>query len=58
MDLRLSSEVVIYLVEHEVEIVALPRTHRDGARSFCCVDSAGVQVQVIYYPPLNGVDTD
>ena len=47
-----------YLVEHEVEIATLPRTHRDGARSFYCVDPAGVQVQVIYHPPLSGVDSD
>lgn len=42
-----------YLVEHKVEIVASPRTHRDGARSFYCLDPAGVQVQVIYHPPLS-----
>ncbi len=46
-----------YLVEHEVEIAALPRTHRDGARSFYCVDPAGIQVQVIYHPPLSGDNT-
>ena len=43
-----------YLVEHDVEIVSLPRTHRDGARSFYCMDPAGVQVQVIHHPPLSG----
>ncbi|MCY4130354.1 MAG: VOC family protein [Gammaproteobacteria bacterium] len=43
-----------YLVEHDVEIVSSPRTHRDGARSFYCVDPAGVQVQVIHHPPLSG----
>ena len=46
-----------YLVEHKVEIVASPRTHRDGARSFYCLDPAGVQVQVIYHPPLSDVRT-
>ena len=43
-----------YLVEHDVEIVSTPRTHRDGARSFYCLDPAGVQVQVIHHPPLSG----
>ena len=42
-----------YLVRHDVEIVSLPRTHRDGARSFYCLDPAGVQVQVIHHPPLS-----
>ena len=44
-----------YLVDHDVEIVSEPRTHRDGARSFYCLDPAGVQVQVIHHPPLSGV---
>lgn len=43
-----------YLVDRDVEIVSLPRTHRDGARSFYCLDPAGVQVQVIHHPPLSG----
>lgn len=29
-----------------------PRTHRDGARSFYCLDPAGITVQMIYHPPL------
>ena len=41
-----------YLVENQVEIVAMPRTHRDGARSFYCKDPDGNTVQVIYHPPL------
>lgn len=43
-----------YLVENDVEISGSPRAHRDGARSFYCVDPAGVQLQVIYHPPLSG----
>ena len=43
----------IYLADHDVEIVAAPRTHRDGARSLYCQDPAGVQVQMIYHPPLS-----
>ena len=42
-----------YLIDHKVEIVASPRTHRDGARSFYCVDPTGIQVQVIFHPPLS-----
>ena len=43
----------VYLVANEVEIDTLPRTHRDGARSFYCIDPAGVRLQVIYHPPLS-----
>lgn len=42
-----------YLVEHEVEIVDPPRTHRDGARSFYCLAPSGSKVQVIYHPPIS-----
>lgn len=41
-----------HLVANEVEIVAPPRTHRDGARSFYCKDPNGTVVQVIFHPPL------
>ena len=41
-----------YLAAHAVPILAPPRTHRDGARSFYCLDPAGNRVQVIYHPPL------
>ncbi|MEL0082743.1 MAG: VOC family protein [Gammaproteobacteria bacterium] len=41
-----------FLVAAGVTIVAAPRTHRDGARSFYCVDPAGTRVQVIWHPPL------
>ena len=42
-----------YLVTRRVEIVEPPRTHRDGARSFYCVDPSNIKVQVIYHPPLS-----
>ena len=29
-----------------------PRTHRDGARSFYCLDPSGVRVQIIFHPPI------
>lgn len=41
-----------YLCAHQVPIVAKPRTHRDGARSFYCLDPEGNRVQVIFHPPL------
>ncbi len=41
-----------FLNAGNVEIMAPPRTHRDGARSFYCRDPAGTVVQVIFHPPL------
>ena len=42
----------IYLARKGVKITALPRTHRDGARSFYCEDPEGNGVQLIHHPPL------
>jgi catechol 2,3-dioxygenase-like lactoylglutathione lyase family enzyme len=42
-----------HFVKHEVKILRLPATHRDGARSFYCEDPAGTTVQMIYHPPLS-----
>jgi catechol 2,3-dioxygenase-like lactoylglutathione lyase family enzyme len=33
-----------------------PRTHRDGARSFYCLDPDGNSIQLIYHPPLSRGD--
>jgi catechol 2,3-dioxygenase-like lactoylglutathione lyase family enzyme len=41
-----------YLVDHDVKIVKMPKTHRDGARSFYCLDPDGNTVQMIYHPPI------
>jgi catechol 2,3-dioxygenase-like lactoylglutathione lyase family enzyme len=41
-----------YLVAHGVAIMAKPRTHRDGARSFYCQDPDGNTVQMIFHPPI------
>jgi catechol 2,3-dioxygenase-like lactoylglutathione lyase family enzyme len=41
-----------YLKHQGVTIKALPKTHRDGARSFYCADPEGVIVQFIYHPPI------
>lgn len=41
-----------YLVGQGVTMLAEPRTHRDGARSFYCKDPDGNTVQMIYHPPI------
>lgn len=41
-----------FLLEHGVVIKSRPRTHRDGARSFYCLDPDGNTVQMIFHPPL------
>jgi catechol 2,3-dioxygenase-like lactoylglutathione lyase family enzyme len=41
-----------FLRGHDVPMKTEPRTHRDGARSFYCVDPEGVTVQMIYHPPI------
>lgn len=39
-----------FLRSHNVKIMAEPRDHRDGTRSFYCADPDGNVVQLIYYP--------
>ena len=41
-----------FLSGHGVEMLTEPRTHRDGARSFYCLDPSGVKVQMIYHRPI------
>ncbi len=36
-----------------VKMLAEPRTHRDGARSFYCEDPDGNAVQILYHPPIS-----
>ncbi len=43
-----------FLEQNGVRIQAKPRTHRDGARSFYCLDPDGTTVQMIYHPPISG----
>lgn len=43
-----------FLKAKGVRIKAQPRTHRDGARSFYCLDPDGTLVQLIYHPPISG----
>ena len=42
-----------FLSAHGVRMKTNPRTHRDGARSFYCLDPAGNTVQMIFHPPLS-----
>tara|TARA_X000000368_G_C22459723_1_gene462762 strand:+ start:24 stop:440 length:417 start_codon:yes stop_codon:yes gene_type:complete len=42
-----------FFCKNDVLIKAPPRTHRDGARSFYCLDPAGTLVQLIYHPPIS-----
>jgi catechol 2,3-dioxygenase-like lactoylglutathione lyase family enzyme len=41
-----------HCVDHHVSIVAEPKTHRDGARSFYCRDPDGTVVQFIHHLPI------
>lgn len=41
-----------FLRRHGVVLKSGPRTHRDGARSFYCLDPDGNAVQMIYHPPI------
>jgi len=42
-----------FLLENGVEMRTKPRTHRDGARSFYCLDPDATTVQMIYHPPIS-----
>lgn len=41
-----------YLAAHGVPVAQVPKTHRDGARSFYCRDPEGTLVQFIHHPPI------
>lgn len=41
-----------FLRGHDIQMKTEPRTHRDGARSFYCLDPGGNTVQMIYHPPI------
>ena len=41
-----------FLCSGGISMVSKPTFHRDGARSFYCLDPAGNTVQLIYHPPL------
>ena len=42
-----------FLNQHEVPMKTVPKTHRDGARSFYCCDPDGTIVQMIFHPPIS-----
>ena len=41
------------LAERGVEVAAAPRDHRDGTRSFYCLDPDGLRIQVLFEPTLS-----
>lgn len=41
-----------YFVQQGVKITEAPKTHRDGARGFYCLDSVGHLLELIYHPPI------
>ena len=45
-----------FLKDGGIRMLTEPRTHRDGARSFYCLDPSGVRVQIIYHPPIANFD--
>lgn len=44
-----------FLFANGVRILKAPKTHRDGAHSFYCLDPDGNVVQMIYHPPISGL---
>ena len=42
-----------YFVENKVKITESPKTHRDGARGFYCLDAVGHLLELIYHPPIS-----
>ena len=40
-----------FLQGHNINMKTKPKTHRDGARSFYCLDPDGNSVQMIFHPP-------
>jgi catechol 2,3-dioxygenase-like lactoylglutathione lyase family enzyme len=46
-----------YFVKNGVKITEKPKTHRDGARGFYCLDAVGHLLELIYHPPISQTDT-
>lgn len=44
-----------FLAGNGVSVKNVPKTHRDGARSFYCLDPDGNAIQIIYHPPISGL---
>ena len=47
-----------YLKANGVRVKNAPKTHRDGARSFYCLDPDGNAVQIIFHPPISSGGAD
>jgi len=41
-----------FLHDNNIVMKTKPKTHRDGARGFYCLDPDGNTVQMIFHPPL------
>ena len=41
------------LAERGVQVAAAPRDHRDGSRSFYCLDPDGLRIQILFEPTLS-----
>lgn len=41
-----------WLESNGITMLTKPRTHRDGARSFYCLDPDDNKVQILYHPPI------
>ena len=55
-DLEKIDEWFYFLSSAGVRMLTKPRTHRDGARSFYCLDPSDVRVQLIYHPPIASLE--
>lgn len=42
-----------FLRDKQIKMHSVPKTHRDGARSFYCSDPEGNIVQIIFHPPIS-----
>ncbi len=45
-----------YFVKSGVKITEKPKTHRDGARGFYCLDAVGHLLELIYHPPISQLE--
>lgn len=41
-----------HFLANDVRITESPKTHRDGARGFYCLDAVGHLLELIYHPPI------
>lgn len=45
-----------FFVKQGVRITEAPKTHRDGARGFYCLDAVGHLLELIYHPPISQLE--